>query len=398
MTPLERAARRTFHSLRTPNFRLYFIGQVISGTGGWMQLFAQSWLVFRLTHDATPIGITLGLQFAPMLVMGAWAGVIVDRLDKRRLLIVTAAAAGVLALILGVVTVFDNPGRRAFVAEMVPAADVANAVGLNSTVFTSARIIGPAVGGVVIAGVGVAWCFLFNAVSFLAVIWALAAMDPARLRPSIPLPRARRQLRDGLRYAWQNGPVRTALLLTAVIGMFTFNYQVVLLPLVRHEFHRGAAWVGTLLALMALGSLVGALWVAHHSRASSRVMVMATAAIGVTMAAAAAAPSLPLLMVVLPPVGFTTMVMVAMSTAVCQEETAPEYRGRVMALFGMAFLGSTPIGAPIVGWIADAFGARAGLALGAITALGAGVAAFSRRDHVERERSPDVVPTEPLVA
>jgi len=176
VTPLERAARRTFHSLRTRNFRLYFIGQVVSGAGGWMQLFAQSWLVFRLTHDATPIGITLGLQFAPMLVMGAWAGVIVDRFDKRKLLIVTAAAAGVLALILGavtlagvvevwmvyvlalalgVVTVFDNPGRRAFVAEMVPADDVPNAVGLNSTVFTAARIVGPAIGGVIIAGVGV---------------------------------------------------------------------------------------------------------------------------------------------------------------------------------------------------------------------------------------------------
>lgn len=419
MTPLERAARRTFHSLRTRNFRLYFIGQVISGTGGWMQLFAQSWLVFRLTHDATPIGITLGLQFAPMLVIGAWAGVIVDRLDKRRLLIVTAAAAGVLALILGlitlvgavevwmvyvlalalgIVTVFDNPGRRAFVAEMVPAADVANAVGLNSTVFTSARIIGPAVGGMVIAGVGVSWCFLFNAVSFLAVIWALAAMDPKHLRPSIPLPRARRQLRDGLRYAWHNAPVRTALLLTAIIGMFTFNYQVVLLPLVRHEFHRGAAMVGTLLALMAIGSLVGALWVAHHSRASSRVMVMSTAAIGVTMAAAAAAPSLGVLMVVLPPVGVSTMVMVAMSTAVCQEETAPEYRGRVMALFGMAFLGSTPIGAPIVGWVSDALGARAGLWIGAITALGAGLAAFHRRDRVDVKRASTPVPTEPLVA
>jgi predicted MFS family arabinose efflux permease len=187
-------------------------------------------------------------------------------------------------------------------------------------------------------------------------------------------------------------------LLTAVIGMFTFNYQVVLPPLAKHEFHQGPALVGTLLACLAVGSLVGALWVAHHSKASSRVMITATMAIGVTMIAATFAPSVLILMLLLPGVGFTSMVMVAMATAVCQEETAPELRGRVMALFGIAFLGSTPIGAPIVGWVSDTLGPRAGLGVGAVTALLAGLAVFVSRDRVEAPQRTASPPTEPLVA
>jgi len=408
VTPIERAARRTFHSLRTRNFRLYFLGQVISGTGSWMQFVAQSWLVFRLTHSGVAVGITLGLQFAPMLLAGAWAGVLVDRLDKRKLLIATAAASGVLALVLGLVTVagvaqvwivyalatglgvvtaLDNPGRRAFVPEMVPPADMANAVGLNSTVFTAARVIGPAVAGVVIAGVGVGWCFLLNAASFAAVIWALAAMRPSELRPSPPLAPAKRQLRDGLRYAWHNRPVRTALLLTAVIGTFTFNYQVVLPLLVRQEFGGGAGTFGALLAVLGCGSLVGALVVAHYGRASMRITIGTTILLGVAMTAAAFAPSLGTEMAVLPVVGLTSMVMLAMATAVCQEETAPEFRGRVMALFGVAFLGSTPIGGPIVGWVSETLGPRAGLGIGAVAALVAGIATF-----IAYRRTDEVVP------
>jgi MFS family permease len=397
MTPIERAARRTFHSLRTRNFRLYYFGQVVSATGSWVQLVAQSWLVYRLTHSGVAVGITLGLQFAPMLVGGAWAGVLVDRMDKRRLLIGTAAVSGLLALVLGLVTVtgavevwmvyvlatalgvvtaLDHPGRRAFVPEMVPAKDVANAVGLNSTVFTAARVIGPAIAGVVIAGVGVGWCFLLNATSFVAVMWALAAMRPAELRPSPPLPRARRQFRDGLRYAWGNRPVRAVLVLTAVVGTFTFNYQVVLPLLVREELGGGASTFGTLLAAIGVGSLLGALGVAHYGRASMRITIATTVALGIAMTVAALAPTLATEIAVMPFVGLSSMVMLAMATAVCQEETAPEYRGRVMALFGVAFLGSTPIGGPIVGWVSETLGPRVGLGMGASAALLAGVVAF----------------------
>jgi len=420
MTPLERAARRTFHSLGTRNFRLYMIGQVVSGTGSWMQFVAQNWLVYSLTHDATAVGITLGLQFAPMLLFGGWAGVLVDRLDKRKTLIATAAAAGVLAVVLGavtlagavevwmvyvlavglgVVTALDNPGRRAFVPEMVPLEDVANAVGLNSSVFTAARVIGPAIGGLVIAGVGVGWCFMFNAASFIAVIWAFIAMRPAELHSTPPIARAQRQFRDGLRYAWSNVPVRTALLITAVIGTFTFNYQVVFTALVKHDFGGGAATYGVLLALVGVGSLVGALWVAHYGRASLRITIGATVALGITTTAATFAPSLVTEMIVLPTVGISSMIVLSMGTAVCQEETAPEYRGRVMALFGVAFLGSTPIGGPIVGWVTEAWSPRAGLGIGAVAALAAGIGGLLVRDRVRTVRAEpsDVgVPTEPI--
>jgi MFS family permease len=411
MSPLERAARRTFHSLRTRNFRLYFLGQIVSGTGSWMQLVAQSWLVLQLTHSAAAIGFTLGLQFAPMLLGGAWAGVVVDRMDKRRLLVMTAAAAGVLALVLGLVTLagvvevwmvyalaaalgavtaLDNPARRAFIPEMVPERDVANAVGLNSTVFTLARVVGPAIAGGVIAGVGVSWCFLLNAASFIAVIWALAAMRPAELSRPVPVPPARRQLRDGLRYSWHNGPVRLALLLTAVVGTFAFNYQVVLPLLVREEFGGGAGQFGLLMALLGTGSLAGALWVSHFGRASVRIMILATVGVGVTMTAATFAPTLVTEMVVLPTVGITTMVLLAMATAVCQRETGPQLRGRVMALFGVAFLGSTPIGGPIVGVVSEWLGPRAGFGMGALAALIAGLVALT----AHRRSAPVTVPVD----
>jgi predicted MFS family arabinose efflux permease len=245
------------------------------------------------------------------------------------------------------------------------------------------------VAGLVIAGLGVGWCFLLNAASFVAVIWALAEMRPSELQPSPPLAPAKRQLRDGLRYAWHNRPVRTALLLTAVVGTFTFNYQVVLPLLVRREFGGGAGTFGVLLAVLGAGSLVGALVVAHHGRASMRITIGTTIVLGIAMTAATFAPSLATEIAVLPIVGLTSMVMLAMATAVCQEETAPEFRGRVMALFGVAFLGSTPIGGPIVGWVSESFGPRAGLGIGAVAALVAGLGTYFayRRDN-------DVVPVD----
>ena len=412
MTPVERAARRTFRSLRTRNFRLYFVGQVVSGTGTWLQLVAQSWLVLQLTHSAVAVGITLAIQFTPMLLFGAWAGVLVDRLDKRRVLIFTAAAAGGLALALGTisalgiaqvwmvyllalglggVTALDNPARRAFVPEMVPKADVANAVGLNSTVFTASRVIGPATAGLVIATLGVEWCFFINAVSFGAVIWALAAMRPSELRPSLVVPRAPHQLRDGLRYAWGNGPVRLALVVTAIVSLLAFNYQVVMPSLARVEFGGDAATFGTMMAMLGIGSLAGALWMAHFGRASTRILIGAAIALGLAMTAATVAPTLAIELAVLPLVGVSSMVLLSMATAICNEETAPELRGRVMALMGIAFLGSTPIGGPFVGWISQAIGPRAGLAIGAVAALTTGIVAAL----VRRRTAPSVVEAEP---
>jgi MFS family permease len=403
MTPVERAARRTFRSLRTRNFRLYFAGQVVSGAGSWMQLVAQAWLVLRLTHSGVALGTTLALQFAPILLAGAWGGILADRVDKRRLLIATATAAGVLALILGVitatgvvqvwmvyalavalgiVTAVDNPTRRSFVPEMVPATDIANAVGLNSTVFTTARVIGPAVAGLVIAGAGVAWCFMLNAASFVAVIIALHAMRPDELRRAPVVERGRRQLREGLAYAWSNHPVRLALVVTAIIGTLAFNFQVVM-PLMAQEFGGDAATYGTMMALIGLGSLAGALWVAHFGRASTRIMLHATTSLGAAMAAAALAPSLALELAVLPLVGLTSMVLLSMATAVCNEETESVMRGRVMALFSIAFLGSTPIGGPLVGWVSEVVSPRAGVAIGAVACLVTAAVAFMLRGRTD---------------
>ena len=270
---------------------------------------------------------------------------------------------------------------------MVPAGDIANAVGLNSTVFTAARVVGPAIAGLLIAGVGVGWCFLANAVSYVAVIWALLAMRPSELRPSQPVPPGRHQLRDGLRYAWRNGPVRLALLVTAVVATLAFNFQVVLPLLATRELGGDAATFGTLMALLGSGSLVGALWVAHYGRASTRVMIGATLSLGVTMTAAALSPTLAVEMAVLPLVGLSSMVLLAMATAICNEETAPEMRGRVMALFGIAFLGSTPIGGPLVGWIAQTLGPRAALGVGAFATLATGLGALAASRPAARRRA-----------
>jgi MFS family permease len=390
VSPVTRAARRTFRSLRTRNFRLYFLGQIVSGTGSWMQMVAQAWLVLGLTHSGVAVGTTLALQFTPTLLAGAWGGVVADRVDKRRLLVVTAGASGALALVLGAVTLagvvevwmvyvlamglglvtaVDNPARRSFVPEMVPDDDVPNAVGLNSTVFTAARVVGPAVAGIVIATIGVGWCFVLNAVSFAAVIVALDAMRPSELRPAPAVSRGRRQLREGVRYAWRNRPVRLALVVTAVIGTLAFNFQVVMPLMAREVFGGDAATFGMMMALLGAGSLAGALWVSHFGRASMRVMLRATLALGVAMTAAALAPTLATELLVLPAVGVTSMVLLSMATAVCNAKTAPELRGRVMALFSIAFLGSTPIGGPLVGWISEAIDPRAGLAIGALAAL-----------------------------
>lgn len=399
MTPVTRAARRTFHSLRTRNFRLYFAAQAVSGTGTWMQLVAQAWLVLRLTNSGVALGVTLALQFAPTLLGGPWAGVLVDRLDKRRLLVVTTIAEGVLALVLGSITVagaaevwmvyllafvlgtvtaVDNPARRAFVPELVPERDVANAVGLNSTVFTAARVVGPAVAAAVIAGIGVGWCFLLNAVSYGAVLWALLAMRTADLRRSEPVVRAKRQLREGLRYVRGNPPVLRALAAVGVVSTFAFNYQVVMPLFAERELGGDAATYGSLMAALGLGALAGALWVSHAGRTSDRALIGATFVLGVSMTLVAVAPNEALALTVLPVAGAASMVLLAMATAICNEETAPEYRGRVMALFAVAFLGSTPIGGPLVGWVSQTVGPRAGLALGALAALGTGLVLASR--------------------
>jgi MFS family permease len=372
------------------NYRLYFAGQLISTTGTWMQSIAQAWLVLQLTGSGVALGVTVALQFTPVLLVGAWGGLVADRVDKRRLLVGTQAAAGVLALVLGAVTALgvvqlwmiyvlalglgavnavDNPARRAFVVEMVGTEHVSNAVSLSSAMFMAARVVGPAIAGLVIAGVGVSWCFFANGVSYSAAVIAFLAMRENEFFAVERVPKRKGQLREGLRYAWSTPALRLTLVLTAVIGTLAFNFQVVLPLLAKQTFSGGADTLGVLYASMSVGSVIGALVSAHEAQATRRFVLGAALAFGAALVAAALAPTFALELLVLVPVGAAGIAFTAMANGVLQTETAPEMRGRVAALFTVAFLGSTPIGGPIIGWVSQQVGPRAGLWVGGIATL-----------------------------
>jgi MFS family permease len=399
----EAVTRRMFRSLRVRNYRLFFFGQLVSLTGTWMQQVGQDWLVLRLTDRALPLGITLALQFAPMLVLGAWAGVVADRLDKRRLLLATQAAMASLALVLGVLTAtgairlwmvyvlalllgcataFDMPTRQAFVSEMVGPDRVTNAIGLNSAVFNSARVVGPAVAGVLIAAVGIAPAFLINAASYLAVIAGLLAMDPTRLHRLPPVDRAEGQVRAGLRYVWANPVLRSTIALVAVVGALGLNYRVALPLLARFTFGGDASAYGALASIMAAGAVVGSLAAARRGRPSRALLLGSVAVFGLLSFAAAAAPTLIAEAVVLAPLGVASMTFLATANSTLQLASSPEMRGRVMALYGLVFLGSTPLGGLLGGWMAGQFGPRSILLLSGVSSLAAaGLAAFLTRQR-----------------
>jgi MFS family permease len=403
MTPLRRVAGRTFSSaLTSRNLRLYFGGSVISQVGTWIQLVALPWLVLHITHSGAMLGLTYALQFLPILLFGAWAGVIADRRDKRRLMMVTTTAQGVLALVLGIFVLadvvslwlivvlalllgtanaFDNPARRSFVPELVEHGEVTNAVSLSNAVFTAARIVGPSIAGILIATVGIGWCFVINALSFIAVIVALLLMNTKEIRAAVPIKRERGQLLAGLKYAWDEPLVRLAILMTIVVGVLTFNYQVVLPLLAKRTFHGGAGAYALMFAATGVGSLFGALASAHRARASGRLMALSSIALGVSMGLAALAPTLLIEYIVLVPMGAAGMMFFSMANAAVQERADGPMLGRVTALFSVAFLGSTPIGSPLIGAISQALGARAGLVVGAVSALVTGFVALVGLRH-----------------
>jgi MFS family permease len=415
VTRLWRATRLTFRSMSVRNYRLYFAGQLISTTGTWMQSIAQAWLVLQITGSAFALGLTVALQFTPVLLVGAWGGLVADRVDKRRLLIGTQAAAGVLALLLGAVTALgvvqlwmifvlalglgtvnalDNPARRAFVVEMVGTEHVSNAVSLSSAMFMAARVIGPAIAGLVIAGLGVSWCFFANGVSYSAAVLAFVAMRENEFFAVEPVPKRKGQLREGLRYAWSTPALRLVLVLTAVIGTLAFNFQVVLPLLAKETFSGGAETLGVLYAFMSIGSVIGGLVSAHEAQATRRFVLGAALAFGAALVVAAFAPTLGLELLVLVPVGAAGIAFTAMSNGVIQTECAPEMRGRVAALFTVAFLGSTPIGGPIIGWVSQQVGPRAGLWVGGVATLAVTVAAIAGiRRHREVPRQVLASPT-----
>jgi len=398
MTALRSAGARTFRSLRIRNYRLFFFGQLVSVTGTWMQTVAQTWLVLSLTGSGVDLGITVALQFLPMLLFGLWGGLLADRSDKRKLLIGTQVAGGLLALalyglvvtdtvelwmvygmafLLGVVTMIDMPTRQSFVMEMVGPDEVPNAVGLNSAMFNTGRILGPAAAGITIASLGIAPAFLANALSYLAVIAALMAMRTDELFRREPALRRRGEVRAGLRYAWADPTLRSTLLLVAVLGMFGFNFIVVLPLLARFTFDGGAGLYSVFTALMSLGSLVGALIAASRARPTRTLLLGSGIAFGVLMLATSAAPTAWLTGVLLVGVGLSVMLFLATANTTLQLHSDPAMRGRVMALYGLLFLGSTPLGGPLLGWVSEAWGPRVGLALGGAFSLAAAVAAAS---------------------
>jgi MFS family permease len=387
---------QTFRSLRTRNYRLFAAGQLISVTGLGMQQVGQAWLVVDLTGSGVALGLTAALQFLPLLVFGMWGGLLADRMDKRLLLLSTQIAAGVLALLLAAVVVagavelwmvfvlafltgavhaVDMPARHAFVIEMVGPEDVANAVGLNSAIFNTGRLLGPAVAGVLIASVGVALCFVANGVTYLAVVAALRAMRTDELVVQPRAARAAGQVRAALRYVWTTPELRSTLLLVAVVGTLGFNFVVILPLFATQDLGGGAPMFGLLTSLMALGSLLGALGAAHRSRPTRRLLVAAAGAFGLVTVAAAAAPGPVAAGALLVGAGWSVMVFLATANATLQLASNPLMRGRVMSLYGLVFLGSTPVGGPLMGWISEQWGARAALAVAGTACLAAAAAA-----------------------
>ncbi len=412
MSTLRLAAGQTFRSLRIRNYRLYFVGMLVSTCGTWMQSVAQSWLVLKISGSSAAVGLTVALQFLPVLLGGAWSGVLADRVDKRRLLIGTQTAAGVLAtvlgfivlfhavqlwhifllaLALGVVTALDNPARRALSVEMVGKEHVANAVSLSSAMFTGARVIGPAIAGILIAGVGIAWCFFANGISYIAAIVAFVMMRSDEFHAGERIPRKKGQLREGLVYVWRTPELRIPLLMVAVIGTLSYNFQVVLPSLAKFTFGGDASTFGLMYSLMSIGSVAGALFVAHRTYATQRLLTLAAAAFGALLLVAAVVPSLAIEYFVLMLVGATSVMFVSSANGLLQQRADPQMQGWVMALYSVAFLGSTPIGGPIVGWVDDVLDPRAGLALGGIAALVTALVVIAgfrarSRDAQERER------------
>jgi MFS family permease len=401
------ALRRSFNSLEVPNYRRYFVGQLISLSGTWMQTVAALWLILTLTDSGVAVGLTTALQFLPMLLIGAWGGLLADRVPKRRLLIVTqtlmaipaiglfaVTASGVVApwmvylavFAMGTVNAVDNPTRQSFVYEMVGPDRVVNAVSLNSVIVQSARIVGPAFAGLLIAGLGVVPCFGLNALTFVAMIVALWGMDPARLHSEPVAPRGPGAIRAGLRYVARTPELAVPLALMALVGTLGYNFQVILPLLAKFSFGGGAATYAAMVSAMAVGSIAGALVNGSHGRTGPQLIAGGAFAFGVLGLLCALMPTLALELPVLALMGGAAVTFAATVNSSLQLAVAPEMRGRVMALYSVVFLGSTPIGGPLSGWLAETYDPRVALLLAGVTGL---CAAWAARVSFARLRRRD---------
>lgn len=381
-----------FRSLRLFNYRLWFAGALVSNTGAWMQRTAQDWIVLtELTdRDAAALGITMALQFGPLLVMVPLTGLMADRFDRRRLLMWTQSASAVLALglgalvlsgtaqlwqvyvfalLLGIVTAIDTPVRQSFVSELVSDADISNAVALNSTSFQSARLIGPAIAGLLIAAIGSGWVFIINGVSFAGVLLSLVLIRRDQLVAAPRLRKARGQIRDGIRYVRSRSDLVVALVMVFIVGTFGFNFPIFISTMSTLEFGQGATQFGLLSSILAAGAVAGSLLAARREKVRLAVVLLASAGFGVACVLAALAPGYWWFAAVIVLVGATSLTMMNTANAYVQTTTDPAYRGRVMALYMAIFAGGTPIGAPIVGAVANAFGPRWALGIAAASGL-----------------------------
>jgi MFS family permease len=388
----QRFARDTFSSLHVRNYRLYYFGQIISTSGTFMQSVAQAWLVLKLTNSGTALGIVMALQYVPILFLGPYGGVVADRFPKRKILYFTQSAAGLLALILGIlvatglvrlwmvyilafslglVNVFDNPTRQTFVMEMVGADRLRNAVTLYSSLVNLSRVIGPAIAGALIAVVGLAPCFIINGISYVAVVSMLAMMRPAELQPAAPLARAKGQLRQGFQYVRSSPMLISILVMMAIIGTLTFEFQVSLPLIAQYTFHGDARSYAFLTGSMGLGSVIGGLYMAGRKQLVPYKLVGAALLFGLSVLAASFMPTLLLSGLALLLVGVCSISFTSLGNSLLQLNSSAQMRGRVMSFWSIAFLGSTTLGGPIVGWFAGYAGPRWGLALGGLAALAA---------------------------
>ena len=389
---LRQFSRETFSSLHVRNYRLYYIGQIISTSGTFMQSIAQAWLVLKLTNSGTALGLTTALQYLPILILGPYGGVIADRISKRKILYFTQSISGILALILGVLvatglvkvwmvyilafclgitTVFDNPTRQTFYMEMVGPDNLRNAVTLYSTLVNLARIIGPAIAAGLIAVFGLAPCFIINGVSYFAVVVMLGMMRTSELLVTPPVPSAKGQLQEGFKYVISTPVIGYSLLMMAIIGTLTFEFQVSLPLIAQFTFKGDASSYAFLSAAMGFGAAVGGIFFASRKGIVPYKLVSASLLFGLAVLGAAFMPSLLLSGLVMVLVGICSINFSSLGNSLLQLESSPQMRGRVMCFWTMAFLGSTTFGGPIVGWFAEAAGARWGLALGGLAALSA---------------------------
>ncbi|HEY6532098.1 MAG TPA: MFS transporter [Acidimicrobiales bacterium] len=389
--------RAAFSSLETRNFRLFFIGQAVSITGSFMQMVAQAWLVLSITDNAAALGVVTTAQFLPTLLIGPYAGVLGDRIDKRKLLLITQAGALVPAIALGIITAtgdaqlwmvlvlalclgvcgaFDGPARQTFVLEMVGHDKLTNAVSLNNTIVNVGRLFGPMVAGLMIAGWGISACFFANAASYVVSISVLLMIRRRELRPMPRVERSKGQLREGVRAVWADPALRIPLVMMLVIGTFTYEFVVTLPVLAKDTFDVGAGGYGLMQSAMSIGAIGGGLYVASRVRPTHRWLIGSAVLLGVVMAALAVSPVYGVALLVLVPLGVGSIMFSTLVNAALQLAAAPEMRSRVMALFAVAWIGTTPIGGLLMGWITQVTNVRVALGAGALAALGTALFAW----------------------